>query len=240
MQHQTTMWGATERSVAHANDSNTKLLLHFEEVDGGTDFDDSSASAHGTTYNGTAQVDDAQKKFGIGSCKFDGNSDWIIVGDHADFAVGSDPFTLDLWVMIDSSTTNDHFWEQYVDSTHRLNCHLIKSDRSVTFAVTDPGGNITIRTGANAVPLDDVWYHLALIRGWGGNNDEWAWTVNGRAIWTETDSDTVPDLAADVTIGMGDSDGVRRYFKGWIDELRFTKGVARWTQNFWVPEQPYA
>ena len=29
------------------------------------------------------------------------------------------------------------------------------------------------------------------------------------------------------------------YFKGWIDEVRVSKGIARWTSNFTPPTQPY-
>jgi hypothetical protein len=29
------------------------------------------------------------------------------------------------------------------------------------------------------------------------------------------------------------------YFNGWIDEVRISKGIARWTSNFTPPTQPY-
>jgi len=29
------------------------------------------------------------------------------------------------------------------------------------------------------------------------------------------------------------------YYNGWIDEFRFSKGIARWTANFTPPTFPY-
>jgi hypothetical protein len=29
------------------------------------------------------------------------------------------------------------------------------------------------------------------------------------------------------------------YFAGWMDEIRMSKGVARWTANFTPPAAPY-
>jgi hypothetical protein len=36
---------------------------------------------------------------------------------------------------------------------------------------------------------------------------------------------------------MGNSAG---YFDGWIDELRVSKGVSRWSSDFTPPESAYA
>jgi hypothetical protein len=30
------------------------------------------------------------------------------------------------------------------------------------------------------------------------------------------------------------------YFNGWIDEVRISKGIARWTSNFTPPTAPYS
>jgi hypothetical protein len=36
------------------------------------------------------------------------------------------------------------------------------------------------------------------------------------------------------------STGVESFFAGWMDELRISKGIARWTANFTPPTEPYA
>jgi len=46
----------------------------------------------------------------------------------------------------------------------------------------------------------------------------------------------LPNLATTVYIGW---DTEAHYFDGWIDELRISKGIARWTSNFAPPKKEY-
>ena len=41
-------------------------------------------------------------------------------------------------------------------------------------------------------------------------------------------------------IGGGNWDGAQSYFNGYIDDLRITKGVARYTANFTAPTTAFA
>lgn len=80
-----------------------------------------------------------------------------------------------------------------------------------------------------------TWYHVALVRSSGSV----LLFVDGVSQFTAL-SDT-RDLAADTGTpiigrpGDGDFQGVN----GWIDELRVSKGVARWTTNFTPPTAAY-
>jgi hypothetical protein len=58
-----------------------------------------------------------------------------------------------------------------------------------------------------------------------GSKDVTGWAINS--------------AGAGLVIGRAfmDSDGY--YFKGWLDELRISKGVARWTSNFTPPTSAY-
>jgi len=50
-------------------------------------------------------------------------------------------------------------------------------------------------------PSTDTWYHLALIRGWGGGANDWVITVDGTALTTWTDSGDSPNVTADLQLG---------------------------------------
>ena len=95
----------TVPTSAHTADSDTKLLLHFESQD-------NSAQAGNIPkipkFNGDAQIDTAQYKFGSGSYLFDGTGDYISIPDSSDwdiFANTTDSWTVDFWVYSSTFST---------------------------------------------------------------------------------------------------------------------------------------
>jgi hypothetical protein len=77
---------------------------------------------------------------------------------------------------------------------------------------------------------------MALVRGWGGNANDYAICLDGVPVVTGTDATTVNAFVdAVLNIGLTGS----KYFNGWIDEFRVSKGVARWTKPFSRPVGPY-
>jgi phage gp46-like protein len=85
----------------------------------------------------------------------------------------------------------------------------------------------------------NTWYHIALIRGWGGNANDYMVTVEGEAIDTEvTDSTSLDGLiaAAPWNIGYSVTSPPADYTLVKLDRYRFTKGEALWTENFDVSE----
>jgi len=79
-------------------DAETKLLLHADGTDGSTDFIDSSPSAHTVDEKSNAQLDTAEKKFGVSSGLFDGTNDRLEIGDDADFDLSVTDGGFDAWV----------------------------------------------------------------------------------------------------------------------------------------------
>jgi len=213
-------------------DSYTKLLLHMDGADASTTFTDHGATGHTVTANGDAQIDTAQKKFGTASGLFDGN-DYLQIADHADWDFGSDPFTIDFWVRFNTlpATTDDQvFWAHYEDGFNRAWFRIYNDAGTYELRIWVYDATVLIiqREATWSTPVVDTWYHIALIRGWGGNADSWAITVDGTAIDTFTDDSAYPALAGPVYIGYLSGGGL----DGWMDELRISKGIARWTANF--------
>jgi hypothetical protein len=182
-------------------DAYTKILLHCDDDDESTDFTDSSASPHTLTAEGDAQIDTAQKVFGTSSGLFDGNGDYVTIPDHADFNYSTGTLTWDTWIKFNAvvgmhvlymqkdTTSGDHilFWQDH-------------SEGKIHFQVTN-GGAVVINESAAWAPSASTWYHLALIRGWGGVANDWAITINGTEIHTFTNSGTMPDHDQVVTLG---------------------------------------
>lgn len=231
-----------------ANDSDTVLLLHMDGANDSTTITDSSASGHTCTANGDAKLKTAIKKYGSASLYVAGSDDYVSVADSADFNYGSDDFTIDTWIRFNSlpPTTNFaamYFYEQYAASG-RTAAYLYYRDAGPGYFI----GAWFARAGFYSQTMfwefNDVvvdrWYHIALIKGWGGNANHYACTVDGiqRGSAVTTFTDALVDIAGDVLIGV--KEDLSSDLDAYIDEYRVSKGVARWTKNFIPPIGPYS
>lgn len=218
-------------SLNNTIDNNTKLLLHADGADGGTTFIDSSNQAHTVTAVANANTSTNQFKFGNASAGFDGTGDYISVPDSADWDLfgSSADATIDFWVkhtdhagtemyMAQWESGND-VWYFYHDGTG-LNMYALTG--GVTIIQLPSAGEIT----------DTNWHHIALVK------EGTTYTIykDGTSVSTVV-SATTDTYAAPLRIGTDDTAG--NWFDGSIDELRITKGTARWTGNFTVPAQEY-
>lgn len=217
-------------------DASTALSIHFEGADASTTFTDSSDSGHTPTANGDAQIDTDYKKFGSGSGLFDGTGDYVTYPDHANWFMGTDPFSVDFWANPSGFGLTDGFFGQYVDATHYAYLYYSDSTERFLFGINDGGTTVTVTSDIVSFALG-TWYHIAVIRGWGGNANDWAICLNGTAIGTATDADPWPDFATTFNVGLSSTN----YFNGHIDEFRVSKGVARWQSDFSdnLPVGPY-
>ncbi len=214
-----------------AADASTALLLHMDGADASTTFTDRGSTVHTITANSDAQIDTDFKKFGTGSGKFDGTGDYLSTPDHADWNFSTDELTIDFWVRFNAvSGTQTFFYTQNTDQVYLTHTSPSTLQVNIRNGVDQLLWNITW------TPSVDTWYHIALIRGWGGVADDWAVAVNGSSIGTTTDSITCPDVADTFKIA---GTGAGNYVNGWIDEFRVSKDVARWTANFTPPTRQY-
>lgn len=224
-------------------DAYTVLMIHANEADAtaGTDIIDSETSAKEITAVGNAQVDTAQAKFGTGSVYFDGAGDYLTLADSDDWYFTDGPFTIDLWIRYNGGTLqNKGICGQYVDSNNYWGFALGGSSKYV-FEIKSGGASKALYTFSNTTPSSGIWYHLCLIR----NGTKVALYVDGieaaPEAWSTTIStNEVPNLASVLSVGNCNFAGATEYyFKGWIDEFRISKGIARWTANFTPPAKAY-
>ena len=219
------------------DDVNTVALLHMNGADGSTTFTDESGKVW--TANGNAQIDTAQSKF-LGACGlFDGTGDYIDTPDSADFDVGSGNFTIDFWIRPAAIDLVCYLCGQAssagVDSSISWFVRLTALEEIAGGIVT--GSTYKIATTNGGAYAANTWYHVALVR----NGNTLTLYVDGVAAPGTADVTgvTANHSANKAAIGrLGEFDGL--YYNGWIDEFRFSKGIARWTANFTPPTREYA
>lgn len=225
--------------MGDSNWSNVVLLLGFEGSDGSTTFVDEGPSARAITRNGDAQVDTSQFKMGSSSLLLDGTGDYLTVADSADWNFAGE-FTVECFFMLAPgapvSTTFELLKHGGGTTTlsWRLDVTWSASNPGIAFGISTSGltDAFTAASASAGLFSQGVWYHLAADRD----------ASNKLRIYLDgvmKASVTATGTTFDVTnpLGIGASGSGNRPFNGWIDEVRITKGVARYASDagFSVP-----
>jgi hypothetical protein len=184
---------------------------------------------------GNAQVSTAVSKFGGSSVYFDGTGDYLTSNAASDlYAFGTGDFTIEMWFNLSSVASLQILYDSRPTSTDGLYplIYVASGGGSVIWqisAVARITGTATLSTG--------VWYHIAVSRSSGSTK----MFLNGTQIGS-TYADTNAYLNSGTTrpfIGGSSYTAGTLTVNGYIDDLRITKGVARYTANFTAPTQAF-
>jgi len=220
-----------QRGAVDAFLNSVSLLLPMN-----TSFADFSSNNFTLTANGNVQISSAQSKFGGGSAYFDGNGDYLEIAGNSTFDFYNTNYTVEMWVFSAASQSNGALittrlggvyspWELQITSSNKIGL-LIQNGSSSWY---QPFGGAPI-VGNTTIPQNQ-WTHIA----WVCNGANTTVYVNGVADSVLINLNTLilqaHSLPSNIYIGKG-GDGD---FNGYIDDLRITKGVARYTSNFTPP-----
>lgn len=215
------------------------LLAPFSGEDADTTASDLSNSGHVLTFNGNAQLDGDIRKFGFTSALFDGTGDGITAPDSTDFDLGSGQFTVEADVRFngDPGTTAmaivGHYTPTGDERAWSMNLGNTASNQfRFSWSTNGAVGGYAEETAAWD-PVGDQWYHLAVAR----DDTNLYMFIDGVLIKTVANSATFHSATAPLSIGMW-SDG-NQPLDGWIENVRITKGVCRYTATFTPPERAY-
>jgi hypothetical protein len=208
--------------------SSVQLLMHMDGVDGSTTFTDVTGKT--CTASGNAQLDTADKKYGLSSGLFDGSGDVVTCGATTDFPFTSD-FTIEWWAkansgadrcVISKRSTGSVGWAIEMRSTGALWLR----------ALVDGTYSDTRFTTSTGVFSFGVWTHIALTR----SGPTYTFWVGGSSVGTTTFSTGAihSDSAAQLRLGSANTIG-ENYYSGWLDEVRVTNGVCRYAGTFTPP-----
>lgn len=201
--------------------TNTQLLCKFQNAG----IIDSTAKNVLETV-GNAQIDTGTKKFGTGSLEFDGTADKLEMRHSPLQQFGTGDFAIEFWfymstfsgttyVLLDKFDNNDG-WQFYTYSDNKLHFYLNNADLLVSTT------NLSATT----------WYHVAVTR----SGTTARLFLNGTQEASTTNS---TDISPTTNLRIGESVGGVGDFNGFIDDVRITKGVARYTANFTAPTKAF-
>jgi hypothetical protein len=217
---------------------NVSLLMHMDGT--GNSFVDSSSYNHTITVGGDTTQTSDQSKFGGISAYLDGSEDYLATPSHTSFGFGTNDFTMEGWVRISSETVlagrlfgnwiggswTTNYWSLHTDHP--------TADHKFTFWVNNITSGSAILTSSTTISYN-TWYHIAVSR----SGNIFRLFVNGNLESSYTSSTTVDGGGSWPLIIAGDTSANDRYINGYIDELRITKGIARYSSNFTPSAVPF-
>jgi hypothetical protein len=227
--------GQTEGDILYRKnyDDYTKLLCTFKGADGATTF--TAETGQTVTFVGTAQIDNAQSKFGGTSLLLNGTTDYATLPDNDNWYFGTGDFTIDCWVRWNTLPVggSQKMFSQYQDMNNRFQLQVSEASGVYTLRFTHYPNNATADIDFSKVSsglVVNTWYHIAVVR----SGNSWYIFQDGvQQGTTETNANSILDNTGLLYIGCrGDVTGL---INGWIDEFRISKGIARWTANFTPP-----
>lgn len=204
----------------------TSLLMHFNGTNGSTTMTDNSKNNFTATATNGAALSTAQSKFGGSSVFLDGTNDYVSIPNNAEFNFASGTFTVELWVYFSSVSGQRALVTNYQNSTNgwAVQLYLGKIFSSFSGDGIDIQGTTTISA--------NTWYHIAV----SGTPGSYKLFLNGTQEGATYTGGTTLTSTSALTIGRIVSSA---YFNGYIDDLRITNGIARYTTNFTPPTEQF-
>ena len=202
----------------------TKLLLPFDGSNGATTTSDLSDSNHSITFNTSDTVSTAQSKFGGSSAYV---TSYIRTSSSDVCNMGTGEFTIEGWFYLTSFSNSFSFFDQWaVDASGNWQ---IWHSTGATGKIRWYYSGVSLLQSTTTLSLNQ-WYHLAFVRSSGVLKIY----INGTADVTTASFSS--QYGKTGTLWMGkqhvNSLGTPLYY---IDDIRVTKGVARYTGNFTPP-----
>jgi hypothetical protein len=153
---------------------------------------------------------------------FDGTGDYLTIPTNPGFVFGTGDFTIEAWFYIVSGAVGAIFDTR--SGATGITPLLYFSSSTLRYYMNG-GDLITSGTTLSAA----TWYHVALARSSGSSK----MFLNG--VQTGSTAADTNNFTLTNTINIGRGNDGANVLNGYIDELRITKGFARYTANFTVP-----
>jgi hypothetical protein len=211
--------------------ANTALLLK------GDDLTDSSSYARTVTAYGNAAAT-GTAKYGVNSLAFDGSGDYLRVAGSSAFALPGD-FTLEAWVYFNAASASfDGAYGACLMATYPTGQGGNQGWQLRINGTSTAFNTINVYTGTTDLNWSatfnlNQWHHVAVTR----SGSSIRAFVDGVQVGSTVNNsdDMSPGATTDLWIGQLNASPYLFSLNGRLDDLRVTKGTARWVANFTPP-----
>lgn len=244
--------------------NNVELLLAGEGSNGSTSFLDDSKNGTSIGVNGTVSITTSVGKWGSSSINFQSGNSALTFAKNSAVTIGTEDFTMEAWIRPSSygeggageyhmpfillggyfHTASDskvnYIWEyNYGDSSGSVQKFVFGSKPSGSLSypqAISPQTTLTLNT----------WHHVAVTR----TNNTIQMFLDGNRIhtdtsqnWSSIDMDFALSTGGAFYVGKSSGGGyfdqVTWNFRGYMNDIRITKGVARYTSDFSTPSSKF-
>lgn len=214
--------------------ANVVSLLHFDGTDGSTTFTDQTGKVW--TANGSAQIDTAQSMFGGASGLFGASGDYITTPNTADHQFGSGDFTIEFFIYRPSNYDSDRlvFIKRASAAARGMACFFPTGSYTLNMRLGDTNETAWNVFLGSAPIAPSQFTHIAIQR----RGSQYELFQDGvKQSTADASGFVLADDASPFVFGAAEGGGYG--LSSSIDELRITKGVARYTANFTPPAAPF-
>jgi hypothetical protein len=210
--------------------ANTSLLLNFTNAG----IKDATAKNNLETI-GNAQISTTQTKWGGGSMYFDGVGDYLTIPSTQNVAFGTGDFTIELWAfstdvrykgIFQSSSTQGGL---STERTTGVGISLVSANPA-SGIISATVANTNFQSPANTI-TSQSWYHIAVTRSSGFVRLFINGILQASGAASGNCSGTYAAIGGDYSENF--------LYMGYIQDLRITKGYARYTANFTPPSSAF-
>lgn len=206
--------------------SNVVFLGHFDGTNGSTSIKDNSSSRHAKISSGLA-ITTSVYKFGSASLQGSGSAGVLLYARHLDWNFGSGQFTIECWARRTTAISGTRtLVAQWPSGTTNRAWKFGFEDTNVGFSYSTGGSDSTFVGGAYSSTLNNFDF-FAVDRDGSGVIRVYAGTPSSvSVIGSVTYAGAFNASSTELTI-LNDGTNLNG-FPGQLDELRITKGFARY------------
>jgi hypothetical protein len=177
-----------------------------------------------------AQLSNVDKKYGTGSILFDGTDDHVVMPYSQNYTFATGPFTIECWVKFNTLSGNRLIFDTYTSAATGGGYQLYWRGTGTSIAFYANGG-VQAQSSFTG-HTTGTWYHVAVTRNTAGTLQIF---IDGVS-YASVSYATAIDIAASARPAIGiQFTTLTNDLDGYIDDLRVTKGFARYTANFAPP-----
>jgi hypothetical protein len=210
--------------------SSVSLLMHMDGTNGSTTFTD--VKSHSLTAMNSPTISTAQKKYGTASGSFNGSNTLVSIAATNDLNLSSGDFTIEAFIR-PTALGGIIIGSRHSSGTAFGNFNFNLNYPTNNMSLTGTSDAIIVQGSIAGMATNSTWYHVAATK----SGTTWRLFLDGVQVGTAVTAVVPYNSSGHVwTVGgglnVGNPYGV---FNGYIDEVRVTKGVARYIAGFTPP-----